>query len=62
MWVPNLYYLVYDQDYYGQTRGSNRDPYTEQTIQSYPPQSQEKFYSDPYSAYPEVVNNEILGE
>jgi len=51
----------YNQDYYGQTRGSNRDPYTEQTIQSYPPQSQEKFYSDPYSAYPEVVNNEILG-
>ena len=49
----------YDQNYYSHnTRG--RDPYTEQTIQSYPPQ--EKFYSDPYNGYGEVVNNEILGE
>ena len=46
----------YNQDYY--TRG--RDPYTEQTIQSYPPQ--DKFYSDPYNGYGEVINNEILGE
>ena len=49
----------YDQNYYSHnTRG--RDPYTEQTIQSYPPQ--DRFYTDQYNGYGEVVNNEILGE
>merc|ERR1712029_52273 len=49
---------AYNQDYYSHTP-VQRDPYTEQTIQSYPPQ--DKYYSDPYNGYPEVVNNEILG-
>lgn len=44
-------------DYTGQQR---RDPYTEQTIQSYPADNQ--YYNDPYSTgYGDIVNNEILG-
>ena len=48
-------------DYYANQQ--RRDPYTEQTIQSYPVEN--NYYpgtaGDPYNGYGEVVNNEILG-
>ena len=46
-------------DYYG-NGGRSRDAYTEQTIQSYPPASNQNYY-DPYQGYGEVINNEVLG-
>lgn len=63
-WYNNFPVQDYNQQYNAYNDYNNgqqrRDPYTEQTIQSYPADNQ--YYNDPYSTgYGDIVNNEILG-